>query len=515
MKNAILDTNKPLSQSIIWQLQREFFHEEGINAWQNKVPFYVTSNTYFADQISKITRIYILEALLHGKIDPVHPIYIVELGVGSGQFSFRFLQNLSEYGHYLKNWDLDIRYIMTDFTKSNLDFWNTHEGFQPFLDSGQLDFAQFNADFPNDFVTQKNKYHFGSKTIHNPIVLITNYLYDSISCDVFRISNGSIEEGLLTVETHKNNLKNNKVIDLHKLTNSFTYNEITTEHYTDPRLNSMLEHYKTCMGDGVITIPTGAIRCIDFFRNATSNGVMNIASDKGFSDFHAFEGSKEMHVAFHSSFSIMVNFHALGLLTGHIDHAYIPGLNDSGLKTCLLYYDHVDHNFNETSLALNEGLNTYSSEDFLNIKNMVLQTNQALKLSDIISVLKLSHWDAKIFLSLESEFIEQLSNLSYANIQALRYGIPRLIKGFYEMPNQKFPHFNIARTLHYIQNYESAITHYKMSIANGTDTAASHYNIGLCEYCLHHYDEAKLHFETCKKISPNFNDVDQWIETVS
>lgn len=59
-------------------------------------------------------------------VDVNEPFYIVELGAGSGKFSFYMLKALEEMQAVcdfpLKN----IKYIMTDFTEKNFTFWCDH-----------------------------------------------------------------------------------------------------------------------------------------------------------------------------------------------------------------------------------------------------------------------------------------------------------------------------------------------------------------------------------------------------
>jgi len=53
-KNIIIEQNKALSESAIWEMQRQYFHKEGIHAWVNQVPFYITSNPFIANVYARI-----------------------------------------------------------------------------------------------------------------------------------------------------------------------------------------------------------------------------------------------------------------------------------------------------------------------------------------------------------------------------------------------------------------------------------------------------------------------------
>jgi SAM-dependent MidA family methyltransferase len=92
MTHLKIESNIPLSQSCLWQAQRHYFEEEGIHAWQ-QVPFFVTSNPFIADRYARLIIAY-LQDMQH---DPAEPIYIVELGAGTGQFSYYCNLALKKY----------------------------------------------------------------------------------------------------------------------------------------------------------------------------------------------------------------------------------------------------------------------------------------------------------------------------------------------------------------------------------------------------------------------------------
>ena len=51
---VIVEAEKPLSQSMLWELQTEFFSNQGPEAWiKGIVPQYITTNPYIANQYAK------------------------------------------------------------------------------------------------------------------------------------------------------------------------------------------------------------------------------------------------------------------------------------------------------------------------------------------------------------------------------------------------------------------------------------------------------------------------------
>ena len=91
---VILQQDMPLSKSWLWDMQHEFFEREGINAWVNQVPFYITSNPYIANSYANIIIRFMQDRVKRGSYNPLEPFYIIELGAGSGKFSFYIIKRL-------------------------------------------------------------------------------------------------------------------------------------------------------------------------------------------------------------------------------------------------------------------------------------------------------------------------------------------------------------------------------------------------------------------------------------
>jgi hypothetical protein len=73
------------------------------------------------------------------------------------------------------------KYILTDFTQKNIDFWKSHPSFQPLLERGLIDFALFNAESDDSLSLQVSGSVLSAETISNPIIAICNYVFDTLS----------------------------------------------------------------------------------------------------------------------------------------------------------------------------------------------------------------------------------------------------------------------------------------------------------------------------------------------
>ena len=84
-----------LSESLLWKLQNDAYSEFGIEAWSRQgVPSYITSNPFIARCYAHVVLGYIRDLIAQGTLVANEPIYLFDLGAGTGRFGFLFLKEL-------------------------------------------------------------------------------------------------------------------------------------------------------------------------------------------------------------------------------------------------------------------------------------------------------------------------------------------------------------------------------------------------------------------------------------
>src|SRR4051794_10758266 len=90
----VLQADVPLSESIVWRLQRTFYGDQGIDAWSpGRVPQGATTSPILARAYARVVLGFWRD--IAPTLDPGQPMYLVELGAGSGRFAYRFLRTLT------------------------------------------------------------------------------------------------------------------------------------------------------------------------------------------------------------------------------------------------------------------------------------------------------------------------------------------------------------------------------------------------------------------------------------
>lgn len=316
-----------------------FYDRKGPESWsQGIVPHFITCNTFIGRCYAKVLHGFIRDCYRssinsHMKFNENEPLYIIELGAGSGKFSFFMLKALAEMKDNCDFPYSKIVYIMTDFTQNNFDFWSNHPSLKPYFDSGHLDAAIFDAVSDTEIKCWKSGKVLNMSTSssssstsisQNPVVIVANYLFDTLYHDIFQVSDGEIKEGLVSVGSKQNEVADPLNPDIiNRLDNLYQYRSIDPyTYYTNEEgdevhlariLNWYKEYYKSSTEGASLLFPIGALRALRRLRNLSSQGrVLVISGDKGNNNPEQFLGLSDPHIAVHGSFSLMVNYHAIG-----------------------------------------------------------------------------------------------------------------------------------------------------------------------------------------------------------
>src|SRR5919199_5462969 len=129
----VLEADVPLARSMVWQLQRTFYADQGIEAWRrSNVPQSITTSPIIARAYARLVLGFLRD--MRSSLDPAQPVYLVELGAGSGRFAYRFLKALTAALEDAPTVHQRFVYVMTDAAPSVLDFWRDHPPLRPFVE---------------------------------------------------------------------------------------------------------------------------------------------------------------------------------------------------------------------------------------------------------------------------------------------------------------------------------------------------------------------------------------------
>ncbi len=492
-------------------MQRDYFDQEGINAWVNQVPFYITSNPYIANCYAQIVIRFIRDTIQRNPDAINHPFYILELGTGSGRFSFYVLKTLHELRQTLGMQDVSICYVMSDFTKNNVQYYETHPALQPYLAQGLVDFAIFDMEAERPITLLKKNIRLNPETLINPLTVFANYIFDTVSHDAFTVHEGKLYELLLSIATPENNMHDNKPVNMEHLSIDYKVNEIKNNYYDDPDLDQILDIYKQQLTESSFLFPIGSIKAIKLLKKLSQNKLFIISSDKGYSTVASLDNLGHPSLSFHGSFSMMVNFHALANYFKNSGGDAFLQTPHKGIKTSVFSSHQQLSELPETALAIHQYVEGVSAADYFTLHRRMSDTFNECSLDIIAAHLNLTGWDPHIYLKLANRVTALVEESDQDTVAFLAKNMPKMAANYYYMPKSDCILFEIAVFFHAVKRYADALHYYQQAQHYVGEQFGLFYNIALCEHHVGKIEDALANFARAIKIDSSSKEAIEWM----
>ena len=516
-KTASLEQRRQrLSRSMLWGLQRTYFDRQGIAAWNSgEVPHHITSSPFIADAYARIVSGYLRDCLVTaplGKnpsvasLDPSQPVYIVELGSGHGRFAYLFLKKFLAIQRDSVLRDLQIKYVMSDFAEQNLESWRTHPSFHPFVEEGVLDFARFDVERDRELRLTQSGETISALNLRNPLVVIANYLFDSIPQDAFLVSRGELYETLVTLSSpeKENDFDDPEILSRVEL--SYDYNRINGSYYEHASWNRILLDYKKRLPDTAFLFPTAALQCVRNLHRLSCGRMLLLSGDRGYSNDKALlQGKGAPTMAQHGSFSMMVDYQIIGeycrQLGGRVLH---PGRQVESLNISAFMFGERAGGFVETRQAYAEAIEKFGPDDFFTLKEGIAGIYDTLTLDQILAFLRLSCWDYKRFWECLPVLKKHLADMSDFQKQQLHEAIVKVWDSYLPIGEQSDLAFELGTLLLEMDFHAEALEFLERSVALHGIAPGTAYNIAVCYYSLSRMDLALDHVNQALALEPEF-----------
>lgn len=506
-----IEKNQRFSRSQIWQAQRSFYDKKGAAAWAKEVPFYITSNPFIAHAYAKIIISFIKDCRAQGICDT---FYLVELGAGPGLFSFYLLNQLTMMAKDLNWHDLPFCYVMTDFTEKNIEFWQSNHELKEFLAAGSLDFAKI--DIEND--TSVKLIHSGKTLLSDhsdsPLIVIANYLFDSIIGDIFQVKNGKLYESLVSLSTVAKNLKDNAPKNWKQVKISHAEKPVKNKYYSEQHFDKVLFRYKDLLKNSHFNFPSGSLKGLAHLNKIAHGKMLLLSSDKGFVSPRELDGMKFPELDFHGSFSLMVNYHAI---SGYFDCLNGDSFLQSprgGLTTNAFVSGFKFKDLPLTHMALSECIDNFSPTDYFNLFEYIEENSAKMDLEAMAGTLSMSRWDPYVFMRLAEPLTALVEKQSDEMIDFIFEKIDRVADNFYFVPGCDDVLFAIGVLFYVIDDYTTALYYYHQSLRYfPEESAETFYNIGLCHFYEKRYKQAATYFEKSLEKDPKSKDAQRMLRS--
>jgi tetratricopeptide (TPR) repeat protein len=500
----MLEQRQRLSKSVLWRLQRNYFERQGIEAWRSgTVPHHITSSPFIVDAYARVVMGFLRDWTT---LDRGQPVHIVELGSGSGRFAYSFLKKFLDLQRNSVLNEIPVKYVMTDFTDSNIEHWRKHPSLLPLIKEGRLDFARFDLESDVQFELLQSGEILSTGTQRNPLVVIANYVFDSTPQDAFVAAEEKLSELLVTLTTPQ---QESDLADPHILSRvniSAAENPINGNYYDDPKWNQILLDYKQRLTDTSFLFPTSALHCIQNLHRLSSGRMLLLSADQGYSRDEVLKlGKGTPTFAFHGSFSMMVDYQIIGEYCRRLGARVLhPARASEHLNISAFMFGDVPGDFIETHQAYAEAIEKFGPDDFFTLKETFEELYDALTLEQILAFLRLSCWDYKRFRECLPALKKYLPEMTELQKQQLHEAIVKVWDSYLPIGEEGDLAFELGTFLLEMEFHEEAIAFLQRSVEIYGMAPGTAYNIAVCYCGLNQMDQALDYVNQALKLDHEF-----------
>jgi hypothetical protein len=466
------------------------------------VPSYITNNPFIAEIYAGIVAGFLDDCLQPAQrgqvaISAEHPLRILELGAGTGKFSYLFLRKLTALLRAKNIAPQVLRYCMADCSESLIAEWHANHYLAEFVDSGLLEFELLPAGVESQSPNAGGNASQSAQVASGPLVVIANYVFDSLPQDAFIIADGKISEALVTT-TSGSEPGRGETADspsLSSLQLSFANASVSPERYADKSWNDMLEKYRGRLPAATVLFPCAALALLQQLGQSGDGRMLVLAADKGVTheeDLALCQGppALEFHASDHC-FSQIVNFDAIAKhFAGIGGQSLVPTKHFTGLSICAFLQRRPGDEFPSTRKAYEADLAAFGPDDLFALMTWLNVHLEEVSVSQTLSLLRLTRWDTTAFLRLFPVIVRQLRNVAGERTD-LRDAILNTWANHYPVTSaENVLAFNCGVILLELRFFEDALAMFKTSEQFFGRSAATSFNLSLCAMGLGRTDQA-------------------------
>lgn len=506
-KKIILDHLKRHSESSLWAYGRDFYDKKGVQAWAETLPFYITTNPFIANRYADLVLSFVRDWIKKHPDSIHHPFYVLELGAGHGRFGFYVIKRIKELRDHLGLHNVHIQYLMSDLSINNIRFWEQHPALAPYFDAGMLDVIEYDLENDTPLYLCHQQKLFSAENLTNPMVVFANYVFDSISQDMFSVEDNKMYEVLVSLSADDSEIRKGIPKNLQDIDIQYQSKEISDEYYLEPGFNHVLQDYKSSLKKSSFMFPVSTLRAINYLLEQSHHQLLMISTDKGFTSIDEQDFLSHQNPVFHGSFSgtfsMMVNFDAIGRYFKYLGGDCIYQEKHPGIKTVIYGMGFQFKEMKELGLAIYQHVQCFSPNNYFDLYVLSSKNFETYSLEAIASLMAFSSWDPHLFQMIKKRFFDLIVQVPSSLNEYFARHVQDIRDNFYALPSDADLIFELGFLLYKIGRYSEAIEYFIESERLYGSNYNTVYNQALCEYALNLYPKAILHLKKALKYNPD------------
>jgi hypothetical protein len=322
-------------------------------------------------------------------------------------------------------------------------------------------------------------------SLRNPLIVVANYVFDTLRQDAFRIVEGQLQEALVSVLSDRAEPDAGDPDVIRRMRCTWDYRPCTPEIYKNAHLQAMLRAYLARLRNASVLVPIGGIGAMSNLAALAGGRVVLLAGDKAYNHEEELAGLRDPHVAVHGSFSFMVNFHAVRLyalarggfslhtpyLDGFKCSLFVlpgpaPGASAAAAPSAADLLASADVTlpasaltaFPELTYAWADLMDTFGPDNFSTLQRCVRdETPGAASVKTALATIRMSAWDADVFFKFKQELIDRTPHASDKAKADIYRDVQRVYERYYPLQPAKDIALELGRVCMGLQRYPEAI----------------------------------------------------------
>ena len=480
-----------LSESPVWSAQRRFYERAGIEAWRTAtVPHHVTSNVALATAYARVVLGFLRDGPRPSRREP---LTIVELGAGSGRFTFLLLRALEAL-------EIPVRYVMTDVAEATLDFWRTHEALAPFLRDGRLEVARFDAEHDDRLVLERARRTIAPGTPAARLVVVANYVFSGLRQDAFAVRAGRVHDYLAATTLPPRSRGNAADVSF-----SWRMGTRAGAPYQEDELNAILREDATTKSARRLLFPVAALRCLTRLAAFAREDLLVLAADRGTTEeAEAVVLGADLGLGRHGAVSFPVSFRALrAWVARRGGQALRPPPGHRHVHVAGFLLGSREHTWPETRLAYDKAVAGKGPDELYALRRRLSNGATQLRPPELIALMRLCGHDPRVVGECVRPLWPYLADAGPALRENVRDAVLSAWPNYFHLGEAHDLAFSLALLLYEVRAYAQARTLFEESLRLYGEHGATLWNLGLCYVVLGRPDEAIASFQRAHVLAPD------------
>ncbi len=511
-KNFLVEPSMPLCQSVIWNLNRNYYQQKGIDAWrENEVPHHMTSNAFVGKTYAELIFAALQDLNPSDYVD--EPVYILELGAGHGRLCYHILQHLNKRikGHH--SLLPSFCFILSDIVDKNLEFFIDHPQLKKYFDDKKLDVAKFDATSSTSIELMIQKKTINKDELRQPLIVIGNYFFDSIPFDLFKIDGGKISETFIKTES-KTTFTDPYKIPLEDIELAYSYERKTFPNYSNETYDDILKEYSETLEKTFLMFPHIGLDCLSRLQTLSKAGLIVITMDKGIQHLQLLNNKPKPDWITHGSFSFTVNYHAF------IKYAQLSGGSSLFCKYSNFFHElgcvilpNQPMSIKNLEEAYRLYVDDYSPDDFYCTMKFSYENMGTSTFKEIIPLIRHGAYDSTLFEKSLPRVKALIPTITYGERDRVFQTINRIWDNYFDLGETDLA-FELGGIMYDLGFFMQAIDFFEYSVLKYGYSQDSYYNQALCYFQLNKDTECMALVEKCQSQFPEFEKIKDFYKLI-